>query len=291
MPLDRRPAELLASGLLAASLAVAAPVAAGERSAPTPDELAFSVENMDLSADPRIDFGRYAGGAWLDRNERPARLVEWGIFQTLGERNNAIMAEVLEAAGKSAATAVPGTPEAQVGTFYNAYMDTAARDAAGLAPLQPHLDAVAAVTSLDDLARLIGTFAQTTAAPALLLRLGPDIDFSDSRRYSMFAASGTFGLRFEDVLEEAPGGPRIEAYRTYLRQVMEIAGRSPAEAARLADLAVAIEDDLGRVVIDIGYHFMDYGTDETPIQSRIRCRGIRRWTARSATSASTSRMP
>ncbi|ETX27070.1 M13 family metallopeptidase [Roseivivax isoporae] len=244
MPFRRAALTPFASGLLVTSIAAAAPLAAGERAAPTPDELAFSVENMDLSVDPRVDFGRYAGGAWLDRNERPDTLVEWGIFQTLGARNKAIMADLLAAAGRNADIAAPGSPEAQVGTVYNAYMDVAARDAAGIAPLQPHLDAVAAVRSRDDLARLIGHFARTTAAPALLLRVGPDIDFADSRSYAMFASSGTFGLTFEDVLEEPPGAPRLEAYRAYLRQVMEIAGRSPAEAARLADLAVAIEVEL-----------------------------------------------
>ena len=37
-----------------------------------PDQLAFSVDNMDIRVDPGQDFYRYASGQWQDRMERPA---------------------------------------------------------------------------------------------------------------------------------------------------------------------------------------------------------------------------
>jgi predicted metalloendopeptidase len=47
-----------------------------------------------------------------------------------------------------------------------------------------------------------------------------------------------------DVYDDAPGLPRIAAYRTYLAQILEVAGYSAAEAGRIADLAIAIETEL-----------------------------------------------
>ena len=121
------------------------PLAAADLPPPGPDDLAFSVENMDVAVDPGANFQRYASGSWLDRVQRPERLASYGVFDIVGERLKAQMKLVLAQAGAHVATAPEGSPARQVGAFYNAYMDTAARDAAGMTPLRPQLDAIAAV--------------------------------------------------------------------------------------------------------------------------------------------------
>jgi len=55
-------------------LAVTLFYSAGLQAAETQDEssdVGFSIKNMDLTADPRVDFTRYAIGGWLDRTEIP----------------------------------------------------------------------------------------------------------------------------------------------------------------------------------------------------------------------------
>ncbi len=207
----------------------------------SPDELAFSVTNMDPSVSPGADFYRYASGAWQDRVQRPERLAMYGIFDMMGERQKAQMKALLAQIGATASAAPKGSPEQQVGTFYNAFMDTAARDAAGMTPLQPQLDAIAAIGSMDDLVRYLATARATTSAPPALLLLKPDIGLNDSSRYVINAGAGSFGVPFDDVLAEAPDSPRRTGYRNYLAQVMQVAGYAPDEAARLADLAISIE--------------------------------------------------
>ena len=69
-------------------------------------------------------------------------------------------------------------------------------------------------------------------------------DLADSERYAIYGAAGEFGLPAEDVYDDAPGSPRIAAYRTYLARMLEVAGYAPAEAGRIADLAIAIETEL-----------------------------------------------
>ncbi|MCA3445357.1 MAG: M13 family metallopeptidase [Rhodobacter sp.] len=208
---------------------------------PTPDELAFSVQNMDPSASPQTDFYRYASGAWQDRVERPERLAMYSIFDIMGERQKALMKVVLAQIGAQAATAPKGSPEQQVGTLYNAYMDTSARDAAGMTPLQPQLDAIAAIRSMEDLARYLGTAMATTSAPRGLLELTPEVGLNDSSRWLVTVYAGTFGVPFDDILAEPPEAPRHAGYRTYLTHVMQVAGYAPPEAARLAALATTIE--------------------------------------------------
>lgn len=234
-----RPAAVAAALLSGAVLAHAA----DDLPPPGPDELAFSIANMDPTVDPSADFERYAAGAWLDRIQRPERLPRYSIFDIMGERLKSQMMVVLAEAGAAAATAPKGSPAQQVGAFYAAYMDVAARDAAGIAPIEAQLAAVAGAQSLDDLARLMGSFTRT-GGPLPLVVFGPMEDLADSARYAMYGFAGLFGSPAEDIYEDAPGSARLTAYRAYLVAVLEIAGYGPAEAGRIADLAVAIETEL-----------------------------------------------
>lgn len=226
-------------------LAVAGPAIAqeaGQVAKAGPDQLAFSITNMDGTVSPGADFYRYATGGWLARVHRPERFASYGFFQIMEDGVQQQMKEVLTQAGQEAATAPEGSPTQQVGTFYNAYMNLAARDAAGMTPIKAYLDAIDAVQTDDDLVRLIARFAET-GGPALFVHVSPDIDLADNKTYVFFVADGGTGLpeAFEDVLDEADGGPRIAAYRSYLVDLQKVAGQSDAEAERIADLTIALD--------------------------------------------------
>ena len=96
-----------------------------------PDQLAFSVENMMPTVSPGQDFYTYAAGAWLKRVERPERHGGYGFFEIVADRVEEQMRQVLKQAADNAKTAPKGSPAQQVGTFYKAYMNVDARNAAG----------------------------------------------------------------------------------------------------------------------------------------------------------------
>lgn len=236
-------ARSLAVVAIALLSGTAAPLGAADLPPPGRDDLVFSVENMDPAVDPKVNFLRYASGGWLDRVRRPERLASYGIFDIVGERLKAQMKIVLAQAGAHVATAPEGSPARQVGAFYNAYMDTAARDAAGVAPIRPQLDAIAAIGSFDDLTRTMGSLANTNG-PLLLAAFGPMEDLADSKTYAIYGAAGQFGMPADDVYDDAPGSPRLAAYRAYVARMLDVAGYDAAEARRVADLAIAIETEL-----------------------------------------------
>lgn len=237
-----RTAALVASAvvwtLAGAALAqdAPAPAVAG------PDQLVFSTTNMNPAVSPGVDFYQYAVGGWLERVKAPERHASYGFMEIMGDGVQQQMKSVMAKAARDAATAPKGSPAQQVGTLYTAYLDTDARDAAGVTPIQSYLDTIDAVEDYDDLVRLMAGFLEN-GGPGLFAVLAPDADFVDNRRYVTFASDGGFGLPrgFEDVYEEPDDGPRLLAYRAYLIAVQEIAGQSEAEAARIADLTIGIE--------------------------------------------------
>ncbi len=240
-----RMAGIAAAALAAASMAWAASDDTGAADGVGPDQMAFSTANMDTSVSPAKDFYSYAAGGWLKRVERPERHGGYGFFEVVADRVEDQMRQVLQQAGRDAATAPKGSPAQQVGTLYNAYLDLDARKAAGMAPIKPFLDRADAIRDMNGLARFM---AQSTrdGGPSLFLQIGPEVDLANSKVVAMYVLAGALGLPddFEDVFEEADGDARITGYRTYLIETLKLAGTSPAEAARMADLSIRIDRTL-----------------------------------------------
>src|SRR6184192_1942976 len=64
----------------------------------------FSVDNIDKTADPCVDFYQYACGNWLKQTEIPPDQTEWVSFVELYERNLVTERDILEKASATIRT-------------------------------------------------------------------------------------------------------------------------------------------------------------------------------------------
>lgn len=110
---------------------------------------------QDTNVAPGDNFYAWTNGKWLDSFVIPSDRSRYGSFDLLAEKSEQRVRKIIDdlAAEKPAID----TPEGKIGAYYNAYLDTDAINAAGLAPAQPYLDKINAIQSLDDLAVLFGT--------------------------------------------------------------------------------------------------------------------------------------
>ena len=164
--------RLLARNAAAYALFALAPLAAYSQEASTPETHGIVVANMDRSVKPGDDFYRYANGAWLKRTEIPPdrRYIDPnGLdFDGSNDLSRKRIASLIEEAAKANAPA--GSKTRKIADFYHSYMDEATIEAKGLAPLRPHLDAIAAIRDKHDLARTLG---ESLRADVDALNLGP----------------------------------------------------------------------------------------------------------------------
>jgi predicted metalloendopeptidase len=144
--------------------------------------------NFDLTVKPQDDFYYYANGTWLKNNPVPGEFSRWGGFIVLAEENQKNLRVICE---RVSAKGASGTAtEKLVGDFYASGIDEAAINAAGVKPLQPELDLIAAIkTSADVLPALARLHA---------LGLGAGFGFGstpDAKNSSMqIATAGQGGL-------------------------------------------------------------------------------------------------
>lgn len=198
---------------------------------------------LDLSArDPLVkpgdDFFRFANGHWLDSNQIPPDRSRWGWFDELQERSLQQMREILEALPRDA---TPGSNERKLGDFYRAYLDRDAIDRAGLAPARPGLTAIAAATTREEVARLMGRPDLRLTAP---VEFGSAADEKDPDHYMVTIAQSGLGLPDRDYyLKDEPVYKALrEKYLAHIERLLTLAG--VADATQSARSIVQLETQI-----------------------------------------------
>lgn len=224
-----------------------APFAMSNDTAPIPeigpDQLSFSVENMDPKTDPGRDFYRYALGGWTDRVQRPADRAVIDAFDFMGRRLIAQMQETLTDAAAKSGSAEKGSPLQQVGAFYTSFMDVAKLDAQGLEPLAPTLAKIDAIANLKDLATYLGEY-MLTAEDVAFAGLVPSTDMVDSSRNALYFVGPMLVLGQENLYGEPAGSDLDLALRKNLADLLTTAGYDGDRALKIANMVADMDREL-----------------------------------------------
>ena len=191
---------------------------------------------------PGDDFNAYVNGPWIDANPLPSDFSRIGAFTLLGEKSTADVKALLdELLAKPAASL--SADEARIVGAYNSYLDTAAIEAAGLAPVRPYLDRIIGARTLDDLAML-------WADPGLPSPVsgGVSVDAKQPDRHIASVGFGGLGLPDRDYyLDDSEKGRGIQAkYKEYLTFLLGEGGYQDPAAA--AEAVYAFENRIARTV-------------------------------------------
>jgi len=201
---------------------------------------------FDKAVRPQDDLFRAANGHWLATTEIPADKSSYGSFTLLRDLSDARVRTIIEELAKSKAK--PGSVEQKIGEFYAAYMDTAAIDKAGLAPIQPLLDGIAAISTRAQLAAWMGAHMDQLNMP---VSLGVDADAKDPDVNLLMTWQGGTGLPDRDYYlktDDERFAKARAAYLVYLETLAREAGiKEPAAAAQRV---LALEHRLAEVQWD-----------------------------------------
>ena len=239
-----------ALALLGAWVFAAAPTAYPQDAPAGQETHGIAIANMDRSVKPGDDFYDYANGDWITRTELPPDRARVGVFTKLADLSNKRTAALIEELAKS--NALAGSGARKVADLYNSYMNEAAIEAADLAPLRPHLDAIATIHDKRELARALGetlradvdALNNTNFHTPNLFGLWVAPGFNDSEHYSAYLLQG--GLELPDreyyLAENEHMRDLRKQYLAHISTILKLAGFSDtdARAARIVELEHAI---------------------------------------------------
>lgn len=222
----------VALAVLSLSLGAMPAFAAGQAPAPG----AATMTPAAATVLPGDDFFAWANGDWLAKTEIPADRGAWGAMAALADDTNNRIIKLVEEAGDGRKAEADIRKAAD---FYRAFMNEAAIEAAGLAPLKPQLAKIAAIKSRADLSRVLGESLRADVDPLNFT------DFSTPNLFGVWINQGLTepgrnlpyllqgGLGLPDRAYYFDSSPRMAQLRTryqqYIAAMLKLGGYDKAE--------------------------------------------------------------
>ncbi|HEY1810051.1 MAG TPA: M13 family metallopeptidase [Acidobacteriaceae bacterium] len=204
----------------------------------------FDPTAMDTKADPCVDFYQYACGNFAKLHPIPADAPMFDEFYNLYEFNTKALQQILEKA--AAAHASPGSNEQKIGDYYQSCMDTEGIDKAGLTPIEPELQRIAALSAKDGLPALIAHLNRMGVG--VFFDYGSMQDFKDATREIAYVDQSGLGLPEKDYYfrSDAKSEQQRREYVAHMAKMLELLGDSAETAGAEAQKVMVLETALAK---------------------------------------------
>jgi putative endopeptidase len=206
----------------------------------------IDLAGMDRSVKPGNDFFEYVNGGWLKATSIPPDKGRYGVFTMLGDITRQRVQKLIQEAAASSSSTNP--ERRKVGDFYSSFMNEAAIEQRGLAPLQPQLEAIAAIRNREMLARAIGGTLRADVDPLNYTNFHTDHLFgvwvtqslTDPHRSVPYLLQGGLGMTDRDyyLSDSQPMAALRKQYQAHIAAMLKLAGftRSEERAAGIFSL-------------------------------------------------------
>ncbi|HEY2155197.1 MAG TPA: M13 family metallopeptidase [Isosphaeraceae bacterium] len=227
-------------GIIWGLAASAAAMVVAEAAGPSPTR--SGIDRAFFSADirPQDDLFRHVNGKWLAEATIPPDRPLDGAFYKLRDKAEADLRAIIEESAKSEQP--PGSEPRKVGDLYASFLDEAAADRLGLAPIRADLDRASAIGSKADLVRALGALQRDGVEGTVGASIDTDAKRSD--RYIIYLNQSGIGLPDESYYRDAKFAKVREAYVAHVARMLELAGL-PDPKAR-AERIMALETRLAK---------------------------------------------
>ncbi|ABC64506.1 M13 family metallopeptidase [Erythrobacter litoralis] len=229
------------------------------------------------TVDPGDDFFAYVNQEWLDANPLPAEFSRFGAFNLLREKSTEDVKTLIDELVARPRESL-SHDERRIVDTYNAFLDTDAIEARGLAPIQPYVSRIAAATTLDELAMIWAEAGYSSPIGGFV-----NVDAKQPDQYVAYIGIGGLGLPDRDYyLDDSEKGREIQQkYKDYMAMMLEAGGYDDPVAT--AEAVYALEEKMARDVIwertarrnrDLTYHALSADelaalSGDVPVQAML----------------------
>jgi len=246
-------------GQIAMPNSAAGAAAAADETKDAPKLSHFDPTLVDKTLNPCDDFYKYACNKWIAANPIPADQVYWSTGSGLELWNDTVLRETLEASSKNDPQRSP--VQKKIGDYWAACMDESGIEAAGLKPLQPELERIAALKSKREITLEIahlhhlfpGAWAQSdnqTNSP--FFGFTGQQDYDDASKVVAQIDQGGLSLPSRDyyINTDEKSVETLKKYRAHVQKMFELAGEAQARASEDAGTVIELETAMAKAQMD-----------------------------------------
>ena len=202
---------------------------------------ALDLTNLDTTVSPKADFYRYATGGWQDKNPLKPEFSRYGSFDAIAETTQENLNELFES--MATLKAEPGTVDQKISDLYKMALDSTTRNNLGAEPIKPYIAEIQAVSTMDELADLLGKM--NLYGDGGFFGAGVDADLTDSDNQVLYLAQGGLGMGDRDYYLLESNAELKAGYKAFLEKALTLAGLE--NAAELAEKDLQIEDAMAPI--------------------------------------------
>jgi putative endopeptidase len=222
--------------LLAALIVITAPAALADSGLVSGVQTA----DMDTAIRAQDDFFGHSNGTWLRTVQIPADRARYGVDVMMTEQSLSQLRGLIESTRNST------DPEARkVGDLYASFMDEPRIEREGVKPLQPELDAIAAIKSITELGAVMAHLDRLGVGTPIGMYIAPDA--KRSTQYALYLSQDGLGLPDRDyyLSKDAKLVDFRTKYREHIAKMLQLLG--DAGAAQEADHILAVETAMAKI--------------------------------------------
>ena len=187
----------------------------------------FDMAGMNTAVAPGDDFYEYSNGTWAKNTPIPSDKSNYGMFTALADLSQERVKKILNRAKDD--------PTSKIGRAYASFLDAAAIEARGMAPIQPWLDEIAALSDKAGYAALAAKADRAGVGGPVGGYIDQDDRNPDQYIYKMYQAG--LGMPDRDYyLTDTERTTKVRAaYADHLVNMLKLAGLNADAAQRRAD--------------------------------------------------------